>query len=479
MSADHQRHLRRGFNWLGGATVLAKVIDFTTILAVLGFLSKQQVGVASLVMSVGMVVEAFNGLGTGDALLQAPSVAKRELDSLFWFILVASLAMGGLTLLAAPGIGALYGVSGMAAYFVAIAAKQPIVAGAVIPLALLNRDLRYERIAIINVASTLGAALTRLALAALGAGAWALVIGYVASGLYTLIGATVARPFRPGLHFDRADIRHLTRFGTRAAAVNLFEQIFKNIDFLLVGWFYGTAPLALYRVAFDIAMEPVMAVGTLINRTALPVFARLSGDKAGLTQALTWSLRRLALLTAPLMVGLILAADPLTTLIHDDHGGSYAGAALPLKLLAGAALLRAMSQMLTPLMMASGRPGLAARLSATTLTLLTLGIAAVGVLLPAASGIIAVSAVWLAIYPPLLIWGGRYLERTWGIKAGGVARTFVLPAVGVAVMAAVVGAVRLLPGAGQPMVGVAIVVVAMAATYAGLFRYDREKKPVS
>lgn len=81
--------------------------------------------------------------------------------------------------------------------------------------------------------------------------------------------------------------------------------------------------------------------------------------------------------------------------------------------------------------------------------------------------------------PALADLGGRYLERTWGIKAGGVARTFVLPAVGVAVMAAVVGAVRLLPGAGQPMVGVAIVVVAMAATYAGLFRYDREKKPVS
>ncbi|MDG3439133.1 oligosaccharide flippase family protein [Nitrospirillum amazonense] len=475
---DHQRHLRRGFNWLGGATVLAKVIDFSTILAVLTFLSKEQVGVASLVISTGMVIEAFDGLGTGDALVQAPAVAKRQLDSLFWFILGAAFLMGAVTLAAAPGLEALYGVTGMAAYFVAVAAKQPMVAAAVIPLALLNRDLKYERIAVVNVAATLGAALTRLGLAVAGAGAWALVAGYVSSGLYTLIGATLARPFRPGAHFRWDDIRGLVRFGFRAAAVNLFEQIFKNIDFLLVGWFYGPAPLALYRVAFDIAMEPVMAVGTLINRTALPVFARLAGDRAGLTRSLTWSLRRLALLTAPLMVGLILAADPLTTLIHDDHGLSYTAAALPLKLLAAAALLRVTSQLLTPLMMASGRPGLAAQLSAATLTLLSAGIVAVGALLPAEGGIIAVAAVWLAIYPPLLAWGARYLERTWAIGAASVARAFLLPAAGVAVMAAVVWTLRLLPGGERPAVSVAIVAVAMAAAYGGLFRYDREK-PVS
>ncbi|WP_049974120.1 oligosaccharide flippase family protein [Azospirillum sp. B4] len=231
-------------------------------------------------------------------------------------------------------------------------------------------------------------------------------------------------------------------------------------------------------MAFDIAMEPVMAVGTLINRTALPVFARVSADKAVLTQSLTWSLRRLFLLTAPLMVGLILAADPLTALIHDDRGGSYAAAALPLKLLAAAALLRATSQLLTPLMMASGQPGLAARLSGTTLTLLSVGIVAVGVVFPDPRGIIAVAAVWVAIYPPLLIWGARYLERTWSIAASAAIRTFLLPAAGVAVMAAVVWTLRLLPGSERPAVSVAIVVAAMAAAYGGLFRLDREK-PVS
>jgi O-antigen/teichoic acid export membrane protein len=468
------KHLARGFNWLGGATIVAKIIDFSTILAVLLFLTKEQVGVASLVVSIAMVVEAFDGLGTSEALVQAQSVSRIQLDTLFWFVIGAAALVGGLTLLAAPGIVAIYGVAGMQAYFIAAAVKQPLVGAALIPLAMMNRDLQYERIAIVNVCATLAAALTRLGLAVAGTGSWAIVGGYSASGLYILIGALIARPFVPGFQFKMAAIRPLVRFGLRAAAANIFEQVFKNIDFLLVGWFYGASQLAVYRVAFDVAMEPAMAVGTVVNRTALPVFARVSAVQDHLAQALAWSLRRLAMLVAPLMVGLILVADPLMGLLHDEQGQSYAAAALPLKLLAAAGLLRVSSQLLTPLMLAAGRPGTAANLSAATLMLLTVGISTVGVTFYARSGIVAVSAVWLAIYPLLLVWGSVYLRRHWNIRAEKLAQSFVAPLIAVAVMASLVKVAQRLAGGG-PAIQIGIVLAAVALTYAGLFLTARRQ----
>ena len=472
----YRRHLGRGFNWLGSATVVAKVIDFSTILVVLLYLTKQQVGIASLVVSVGMVVEACDGWGSSGALIQARTITRLQLDSLFWFIVAAATAMAGLTLLAAPWIAALYGVGGMATYFLAIAAKQPLVGAALIPLALLNRQLQYERIAVVNVCATLAAALTRLTLAVSGAGAWALVAGYASSGLYTLIGAMVARPYRPGLRFRFSAIRGLLHFGLRAAAADIFEQIFKNIDYLLVGWFYGTARLALYRVAFDVAMEPAMAVGTLINRTVLPVFARVVEQPQQFVPALTWSMRRVVVLVAPLMAALLLAASPLTALLHDGQGQSYAAAALPLKLLAAAAFLRVVSQLLTPVLIASGRPGLAARLAATTLALLAGGILAVGFLLPAARGIPAVAGLWLAMYPLLLAWGFSYLRRNWSVRLRDLARTLVVPAAAAAAMTLVVEAARAVDASADPRVQVGIVVVAMAAAYGGLFLKTRGER---
>src|SRR6202030_4834552 len=123
---SHQQHLRRGFNWLGGALIIAKLTDFGTILVVLRFLTKEQVGAASLVVAFGTVIEALDGLGTSTALVQAPSLSRLQLDSLFWFIVRAASVVAGLTLLVAPYIAAPYGIAGVGAYFLAIAIKQPL-----------------------------------------------------------------------------------------------------------------------------------------------------------------------------------------------------------------------------------------------------------------------------------------------------------------------------------------------------------------
>ncbi len=444
--------------------ILAKIVDFSTILVILLFLTKQQVGVASVVLSVGMIVEAFNGLGTSEALLQARSVSRVQLDTLFWYVMGAAFLVGGLTVLAAPAAGALYGPEERASYFVAVAAKQVCVGAALIPLALLNRDLRYERIALVNFGATLAAALTRLSIAALGGGAWALVAGYGASGFYTLVGAMLARPFRPRLRCRPATIAPLVGFGVRAAAANIIEQAFKNVDYLLVGWFYGPSSLAVYRIAFDIAMEPAMAVATLVNRTALPVLARTAA--AGQRSAiLLWAVRRSLALTGPLMLALILVAGPLTALLHDRRGHDYAAAALPLQVLALTATLRVVAQLLPTIMLVSGRPGMAARLSAGVFVLLTAGIAAVGCALPAAAGITAVAAVWLAAYLPLLGWGALYLRRHWAIRLADMARAVRQPLLALAAMGAAVETLRYLTQAPQ----IALAGLAMVATYLGLF----------
>jgi O-antigen/teichoic acid export membrane protein len=472
---SHQQHLRRGFNWLGGATIIAKLTDFGTILIVLLLLTKEQVGVASLVVAFGTVIEALDGLGTNAALVQAPSLSRLQLDSLFWFIVGAALVVAGVTLLAAPWIASLYGIAGMAAYFLAVAIKQPLVAAAVIPLAIMNRDLQYERIAVVNVSATFAAALTRVGLAIAGAGAWAIVIAYAASGLCTLVGAVVARPFRPRLRFSMPAISPLLRFGLRATTSGVFEQMINNLHYLLVGWFYGAAPLAEYRVAFDLAMEPANAAGTLINRTALPVFAKVSAVREHLAESLTWSLRRLLAVVSPLAVAIMLAADPITALIHDEQHRSYAAASLPLKLLAAAAVFRVVSQLAYPLVFGSGRPQMAVRFSAATLLLLSAGMLFVGLTTPAASGVAAMSAVWLAVPPLLLVWQTHYLQRHWNIRAKDLMRALVAPFVAVGILAATVEVGRLLIGSGSPALQLGMILTLSVLACMGLLLHDQRR----
>ena len=248
---------------------------------------------------------------------------------------------------------------------------------------------------------------------------------------------------------------------------------------MLVGWFYGAAPLAIYRVAFDVAMEPAMAIGTIINRTALPVFARAVAVPGHLADALLWSLRRVAVLNAPLMVGLILMARPLMGLLHDAQGHSYAAAALPLQILALAAILRITSQLITPVLVGSGEPGKAAWLSAVTLGLLSAGILAAGLYFPASTGIVAVACVWLAAYPPLLTWGAWYLHRRWQISPATLLRPFLAPGLGIAGLVLLDIAARHLVHPLGPEAQIASALAATALAYAGLFWHNRRSRQVA
>ncbi len=466
-AAGHRRDLARGFNWLGGAAIVAKATDVAAIVVVLLYLTQHQVGIGSLVVSFGMMIEAFDGLGTGDAIVQAREIGRRQLDGLFWYIMAIALAMSGLALLAAPLVQGFYHAPGMAVLFIAVAVKQPLVGAAVIPMALLNRELRYERIAVVNVAATFGAALTRLVVAVAGGGAWSLVAGSLAAGAFTLAGSLVARPFLPSPR--SGPIRPLERFGLRSAGSHVADQVFKNIDFLLVGWFYGATPLALYRVVFDIAMEPAMAVGTLVNRTALPIFARVAAVPGELRAALLWSLRRLATLVVPFMTGVAFLALPLLSLLHDSQGHSYAAGAPALRVLALAAVLRVVAQLFPPLLLATGRPGTAAWFSTATLSMLATGILAVGSFVPAPAGLVAIAGIWLALYLPLIAWSVRHLARHWGIRAGELARPFRRPALAGAVVAAAGWALAPL-GAQEPVARIAGVLAAAGLAYAWLFR---------
>ena len=248
----------------------------------------------------------------------------------------------------------------------------------------------------------------------------------------------------------------------------LCEQMVNNVHHLLVGWFYGAAALAEFRVGFDLAMEPANAAGTLINRTALPVFAKVAAVRDQLVQSLTWSLRKLLAVVAPLTAAIMLAADPITSMIHDEQHRSYASAGVPLKLLAVAALLRAVAQLAYPVMYASGRPHLAVRFSFTTLLLLGLGMLLVGLTVPTAYGLVAMATVWLVVPPLLILWEAHYVHRHWDLKVQDLIRALSGPIVAVAMLVLTVEAIRHFIGSSSPALQVAVVAALAVLTCFGL-----------
>ncbi len=391
-----ESRVKHGLLWLGTAGAALRGIDLVSSLAVLWLLTREQMGLASLSWAVAIIVEAFNGLGVGTALVQAEHVGDDEVDSLFWFTLgVGSLLAGGVAL-ASPILARALGAPALAGMIAISALRSLFMAGALVPLQLLQRRLEFRKIAAVQTLAAGLAALLKIGLAALGFGAWALVLAHTGEGLLTLLTLAWISPYWPKRGFSYAKVARFVRFGLKAASSTIIYQGYRNLDFVIVGRVFGVDVLGAYRVAFDVAMVPAMAILDVVNRTAFPVYSRIgAAEREQLERVFLWMVRHLALVTGPLVVLSFFVGPDVLVLVS---GSKWLPAAPLIRVLCWAAFLRTLSQATPQLFHAAGRPELAAYDSLLTLVCFVGSAAGALLILKTGFGANAVSLAWVLTY---------------------------------------------------------------------------------
>lgn len=383
--------IKRGFVWLGAASVVTRVLDAVFTLGVLWLVSREQLGLATLAWSVGVFIEAFNGLGIGTALIQAPKVDHGLLSDAFWYTLGLAVLLVCGVWLAAPALSSIWEQPSLVPLIRASATKLFFVGVALVPLTLLNRGMKFERIALANTLATFGSGITMMTLAWFGFGAWAFVLGQLMYGVTIAVAAFALEPFRPALRFHFRRIQPVAAFGARAAGAGIVYQLYRNADYFLVGRFLGVAALGVYRVAFELAMTPTVTLLNVVNRSALPAYARMQEDRAALSLAFSWTSQSLSLMLVPITALLAFGAHDLLALINH---GEWGEAANVLPWLAWAALLRSLAHLFPQIFYAVGRPSLA--LLEAVLSAVVLSVAFFGALriFGVEYGIVAVGWAW-------------------------------------------------------------------------------------
>ncbi|HEX6245116.1 MAG TPA: oligosaccharide flippase family protein [Polyangiales bacterium] len=426
--------IRRGFLWLGAASVVARVLDTSSVLVVMWFVSREQIGLATLAWSVAVFLEAMNGLGLNAALLQTKDITDERLTAAFWYIMGIATVVITLVCASAGLLAGWYGEPLLGPMLMVAVTKLWFVGAALIPLNQLNRATQFERIAAVSTVATLCSGLLTCALAVLGFQAWSLVIGQASHGLFTCIGANLAHPFRPRGAPRFELIRGEIKFGIKAASASIIYNFYRNADYYLIGRLLGAGAVGVYRVAFDVAMQPTIAVLTVVNRSALPVYARLSEDLSALRSAFLWTLKSLGLLLAPVTAVLVFYADDLLRWVNK---GQWLDAAPMVRWLALAAFLRSIAQTFPQLFYALKRPSLALFDSLLTMMLL-IGLLFLMLLVWGPTlGPLPATWAWAALAPISFIVLSAITRSLIPVSAGDLARSLGPALGGMAIMSAV------------------------------------------
>lgn len=170
----------------------------------------------------------------------------------------------------------------------------------------LERALKFQAVAQIELAGQTLALVTGLSLALAGKGIWAPVTGQILWQSFGLLATLRASKFRPRLSLDRSELRRMMRFGAGYTAAQRSWQLRALVNPLIVGRFVGAEGVAFVGLAIRIA-EGLGFLRVASARIAIASLARLQRTPAMLRASLHSALRSQVLVLGPLLASFALA----------------------------------------------------------------------------------------------------------------------------------------------------------------------------
>jgi PST family polysaccharide transporter len=199
-----------------------------------------------------------------------------------------------------------------------------------VPYSLLQRDMKFKRLALIDACQALTQSFSALSLAWLGLRYWALVWAGLIGTAVSVGLLVLSRPHRFALPRFRA-LRSALGFSRDVIVSRLAWYAYANSDSVIAGRLLGEAALGAYSLASTFASIPVDRLTDLVTRVTPAVFSNVQEDLGALRRYLGTLTEGITLLTFPAAFGLALVSREFVTLAL---GKKWESAILPLTLLA-------------------------------------------------------------------------------------------------------------------------------------------------
>ena len=353
------------WNYLVFALSKSSTLLMTVVVA--RILDPTEFGLFALALLVVNLFDYVKDLGVGAALVQS----RRDWSMLAPTGLTLSVIFGVLAsaVLAATAdltAGALQHPD-LAPMIRVLAIALALNALSTVPAAWLRRSMNFRARILPEFAGAIAKTGLTIGLAFSGFGVWSLVYGQLAATAVMTPLYWLAAGRAPRFGLDRPLGGELLRFGMPVTAVTLLAYAIYNVDYLAVGTRLGADDLGLYTLAYRLPELLVLNLCVVVSDVLFSALSGLQHDREGLGSHYLRALPVVMALTAPLGVGMAIAAGPLVETLYGDQ---YAGSAPILAVLAIYTVVYSASFHAGDVFKAIGRPGVLTAVNAAKLILL-------------------------------------------------------------------------------------------------------------
>ncbi len=307
-----------GILWTFSQQFSVQAINFLVQIILARVLMPSEFGlIAMLTVFVG-IGNSLMDSGLTTSLIRTEAPDQRDYSTVFFINLLGSIVVYLALFALAPLIAAFYKQDILTNIIRVYTVSIIIKAFVGVQTARLTKAMNFKIQMFMQIPSVIAGGITGVVLAYKGFGVWSLVwMEIVQSFLFTL-----QHWFRTGWYpsfvIDKARLKHHFLFGYKLTLSGILNTVFTNIYNLVIGKFFSATQLGYYNRADSMRMLPVQNIATALNKVTYPTFAAIQHDNEKLKIAYRKLMQQVIFWITPLMIILMIAAEPLLRFLLTD-----------------------------------------------------------------------------------------------------------------------------------------------------------------
>jgi O-antigen/teichoic acid export membrane protein len=340
--------------WSGISQALNQGFTFVISVVLARILGPKVFGLIGMITVFTGLAAIFGDLGLSAAIIQRKELEARHLNAAFWTNLATGASLTAMMVALSPVVAWFYKEPALLTLTAVIGFKYVIDSLCVVQIALLNREMRFQIFAWIQIGSNIISGLVGLGLALCGMGAWSLVGQTLGVSAVTLAVSWRLGKWRPVFSFELRACKELFSFSAYVLGSGIVNYWARTLDQLIVGRFAGPVALGIYSRAYTLMLMPLNQVSRAIGRVMFPALSAIQDDKPRAKRIYLKSISVIALITFPMMIGLFAVSDHFILALLGDK---WAGAIPVFKIFCWVGLLQSISTTAGWIFYSQGRTG--------------------------------------------------------------------------------------------------------------------------
>jgi PST family polysaccharide transporter len=278
-------------------------------------LDPKDFGLVGMVTALTGVLNLFRDFGLSAATVQRIEITEEQISTLFWVNVLVGGILALILMAMAPMIARFYHEPQLLPVSTVLATSFFFNALGVQHSALLQRQMRFTSLAVIDIISLIVCTAIGIIMAVDGFRYWSLVAATVSLPFTTSVCLWLTTRWMPGRPRKGIGLGSMMRFGGGMTLNSLIAYAAYNLEKVLLGRFWGADVLGIYGRAYQLINIPTDNLNSAVGEVAFAALSRVRSDPPRFRSYFLKGYSLVLALTIPITIAVALFAPDIIAVV--------------------------------------------------------------------------------------------------------------------------------------------------------------------